>query len=262
MEGVLGAEQLDLPRPAQEAELARHVGEPSVHLRQLPVDPADPDQIGAHARPTHDATMNPRRTAEKSRRSLRRDGSPRHRQDMETSWRPAAVSMRNLSYFWGGLAAASAGVAAVDQEGSARARVLFVVALGAAAGAVVGATWSRRRFVRALRSPDHPRLRNWPPTADQQARSARVARQDAVRAVLLALVAGGLCGLVPLVGPVIAATGAAGVTGTLVVLRLVRGYERRNGATVLTAAPSSDAGRRDRRRRELVLGVVRAPRPA
>lgn len=169
--------------------------------------------------------------------------------------------MRNLTFFWGGLALAAAGVAVVDQDGRSRAIVPALVVLGATGGAVVGATWSRARFLRALRAPVHPHLRNWPPTPAEQERAARAANRDAVRAVLLSLVAGAMCGFVPFVGPVIAATGAAGVTGTLVVLRLVRRYERRTHATVLTATPPEDADRVDRGRRghELVLGVVPSP---
>ena len=164
--------------------------------------------------------------------------------------------MRNLTWFWGGLGTAAAAMSLAVEDGAGRRIVLALLLVGGLGGLLVGAMWSRPRFLRALRAPDHPRIRNWPRTQAQREQAHRLATKDARRAVVIAAVLGAIGGLVPLVGPAMAATGSAGAAGTLVVLRAVQRYERANEATVLTGAVDGKA--RDRRRRALVVGVVNA----
>lgn len=163
--------------------------------------------------------------------------------------------MRNLTWFWGGLGVAATAASVAVEDAAGRRIVVALLLVGGLGGLVVGATWSRPRFLRALRTPDHPRIRNWPRTPAQRATADRLALKDARRAVVIAAVVGAIGGLVPLLGPVLAATGAAGAAGTLVVVRAVQRYEQANDAIVLTGAV--DRAVRDRRR-ALVVGVVDA----
>ena len=176
-------------------------------------------------------------------------------------WRPTADSTRNLAWFWGALGASAGSVAILRAGESDRRTVATVLALAALGGALVAVVWNRRRVMRALDDASRPRVANLPRTPAQRAAASRAANANLVKVTVLAVVVGLAAGLVPVVGPGVAAAGVAGVLGSLVVWRTVRRFERDNAMVVLTA--SRDAARQ---RQELVLGLVsqakHRPRPS
>ena len=170
----------------------------------------------------------------------------------QTTWRPAADSMRNLAGFWLAVGGAATVGALATIAPTSRAAVAVVVAAAAFAGAIVAVVVSRPRFEQAMEHPERADIGGWRPTPEATTALARAGLRNALMAFGFGIVVGTIGGVIPSIGIGVAAAGAAGAAGTAVAWRTVRRFEATHDAVVLSAR----AERGERRRPPLRLTVV------
>jgi len=164
------------------------------------------------------------------------------------TWRPTAQSYQNLATFTAGLAISAGLVLALTHS------VFLVVAtavLVLVSAVILTLVVTPHRVQAALAVAERPALGNWPGSEEDRRQLRRRGWWRCGRSAAMAVVLGAFGGFYPIFGVALVGVGVAGSFASIVIVILVRRYERAHDVTVLSPSKSEGGPRR-----RLIFGVA------